>query len=229
MAYEVIRINDDTWRIEDQGVRFFLLTGTEKALLIDSGMSVRNARDIAAGLTDLPLALLNTHADRDHTGSNAQFETFYMHPADEPAYRQGGGQGTVIPVGEGDILDLGDRPLDIIHIPGHTPGSIAVLDVKGRFLISGDPVQDGNIFMFGPGRDMKTYVDSLERLESLADRFDEVWPSHGSFPVSPALIPRLKEAAEKILAGELPGEKTEFHGMSILRYDAGVAGFLCDR
>ena len=229
MAYEVIRINDDTWRIEDQGVRFFLLTGTEKALLIDSGMSVRNARDIAAGLTDLPLALLNTHADRDHTGSNAQFETFYMHPADEPAYRQGGGSGTVIPVGEGDILDLGDRPLDIIHIPGHTPGSIAVLDVKGRFLISGDPVQDGNIFMFGPGRDMKTYVDSLERLESLADRFDEVWPSHGSFPVSPALIPRLKEAAEKILAGELPGEKKEFHGMSILRYDAGVAGFLCDR
>lgn len=229
MAYKVIRINDDTWRIEDQGVRFFLLTGTEKALLIDSGMSVRNARDIAAGLTDLPLALLNTHADRDHTGSNAQFETFYMHPADEPAYRQGGGSGTVIPVGEGDILDLGDRPLDIIHIPGHTPGSIAVLDVKGRFLISGDPVQDGNIFMFGPGRDMKTYVDSLERLESLADRFDEVWPSHGSFPVSPALIPRLKEAAEKILAGELPGEKKEFHGMSILRYDAGVAGFLCDR
>ena len=229
MAYEVIRINDDTWRIEDQGVRFFLLTGTEKALLIDSGMSVRNARDIAAGLTDLPLALLNTHADRDHTGSNAQFETFYMHPADEPAYRQGGGSGTVIPVGEGDILDLGDRPLDIIHIPGHTPGSIAVLDVKGRFLISGDPVQDGNIFMFGPGRDMKTYVDSLERLESLADRFDEVWPSHGSFPVSPALIPRLKEAAEKILAGELPGEKKEFHGMSILRCDAGVAGFLCDR
>ena len=192
-------------------------------------MSVRNARDIAAGLTDLPLALLNTHADRDHTGSNAQFETFYMHPADEPAYRQGGGSGTVIPVGEGDILDLGDRPLDIIHIPGHTPGSIAVLDVKGRFLISGDPVQDGNIFMFGPGRDMKTYVDSLDRLESLADRFDEVWPSHGSFPVSPALIPRLKEAAEKILAGELPGEKKEFHGMSILRYDAGVAGFLCDR
>ena len=229
MAYEVIRINDDTWRIEDQGVRFFLLTGTEKALLIDSGMSVRNARDIAAGLTDLPLALLNTHADRDHTGSNAQFETFYMHPADEPAYRQSGGSGTVIPVGEGDILDLGDRPLDIIHIPGHTPGSIAVLDVKGRFLISGDPVQDGNIFMFGPGRDMKTYVDSLERLESLADRFDEVWPSHGSFPVSPALIPRLKEAAVKILAGELPGEKKEFHGMSILRYDAGVAGFLCDR
>lgn len=228
MAYEVIRINENTWRIEDQGVRFFLLAGTEKALLVDSGMAVKNARDIAAGLTDLPLSLLNTHSDRDHTGSNAQFSEFYMHPADEPAYRQGGGQGTVLPVGEGDILDLGDRPLDIIHIPGHTPGSIAVLDVKGRFLISGDPIQDGSIFMFGPGRDLKIYADSLERLEGFADRFDEVWPSHGSFPVSPALIPQLKEAARKVLAGELTGTKMDMFGRSIVRYDAGVAGFLCE-
>ena len=43
MSYEVIRINDNTWRIEDSGVRFFLLSGTEKALLIDSGMQVNNA------------------------------------------------------------------------------------------------------------------------------------------------------------------------------------------
>lgn len=229
MAHEIIQINENTWRIEDQGVRFFLLTGTEKALLIDSGMNVHNAREIAGELTTLPLELLNTHADRDHTGSNAEFSEFYMHPADEPAYRQGGGQGAVVPVGEGDILELGDRPLDIIHIPGHTPGSIAVLDLKGRFLISGDLVQDGNIFMFGPGRDLKAYADSLGRLESFADRFDEVWPSHGSFPVSPALIPQLKTAAEKILAGELTGQELDFHGMSIVRYDAGVAGFLCGK
>ena len=44
---------------------------------------------------------------------------------------------------QGDIIDLGDRPLKIIDIPGHTPGSIAILDVKNRVLISGDSV-DGN-------------------------------------------------------------------------------------
>ncbi len=227
MAHQVVRINENTWRIEDQGVRFFLLAGTEKALLVDSGMSVRNAREIAGELTGLPLELLNTHADRDHTGSNAEFDRFYMHPADEPAYRQGGGQGELLPVSEGDILDLGDRPLDIIHIPGHTPGSIAVLDVKGRFLISGDPIQDGNIFMFGPNRDMNAYAMSLARLEGVMDRFDEIWPSHGSFPVSPALIPQLREAAEKQMAGELAGTKIDMFGQSIVRYDAGCAGFLC--
>lgn len=46
MQYEVIKINENTWRIEDQGVRFFLLTGSESALLIDSGMNVHNARDV---------------------------------------------------------------------------------------------------------------------------------------------------------------------------------------
>ena len=78
MGFEIIRINENSWRIEDGGVRFFLLTGTEKALLIDSGMMVKNAKDIAESLTDLPISLLNTHADPDHIGSNEQFETFYM-------------------------------------------------------------------------------------------------------------------------------------------------------
>ena len=83
MEYKIIRMNENTWRIEDGGVRFFLLTGTEKALLVDSGMNVHNARDIATRLTDLPLSLLNTHADRDHIGSNEQFDMFYMHPDEE--------------------------------------------------------------------------------------------------------------------------------------------------
>lgn len=45
MNCEIIKINDNTWRIEDGGVRFFLLAGTQKALLVDSGMNVHNAKD----------------------------------------------------------------------------------------------------------------------------------------------------------------------------------------
>ena len=142
MNCEIIQIHENTWRIEDGGVRLFLLAGTEKALLIDSGMNLNNARDIAAGLINLPLSLLNTHADRDHIGSNEQFDSFYMHPAEEPVYRRSGKPGTILPVREGDALNLGDRELRIIHLPGHTPGSIAVLDVQNRALISGDPVQE---------------------------------------------------------------------------------------
>lgn len=44
--------------------------GTKRALLIDSGLTVTNAREIAEGLTDLPISLLNTHSDPDHIASN---------------------------------------------------------------------------------------------------------------------------------------------------------------
>ena len=142
MDYQIVQMDHNTWRIEDGGVRFFLLAGTEKALLVDSGMQVRNAKEIAQTLTDLPVSLLNTHADMDHIGSNEEFASFYMHPAEEDLYRKAGRPGTVIPVDDGDELDLGGRILRIIHLPGHTPGSIAVLDTANRVLISGDPVQE---------------------------------------------------------------------------------------
>lgn len=226
---ETIQINENTWRFEDSGVRFFLLAGAKKALLIDSGMQVRNAKEIAESLVDVPVELLNTHADIDHVGSNEEFDSFYMNPAEASNYYNTQKRtGTIIPVTDGDVIDLGGRELEIITIPGHTPGSIAVLDKNNRVLISGDPIQDGNIFMFGVQREMHAYLLSLEKLESYRDRFDTIYPSHGSFPVKPELIDALHEGAEHILAGEAEGSDAEFHGMKIKRYDVGVAGFLCD-
>ena len=109
MDYEIIRIDRDSWRIEDSGVRFFLLAGTERALLVDSGRSVHTARDIAAELTDLPISLLNTHADMDHVGSNPQFAAFYMHPDEEENFRRGERGGKILPVREGDVLRSGEK------------------------------------------------------------------------------------------------------------------------
>ena len=43
MDYQIIQINENSWRIEDHGVRFFLLSGTERALLVDSGMQVHGS------------------------------------------------------------------------------------------------------------------------------------------------------------------------------------------
>ena len=68
-------------------------------------------------------------------------------------------KGRVLPAFEGDIIDLGERKLEVIHVPGHTPGSITLLDREERCLIGGDPVQiDGEIYMFGLHRDMEAYV-----------------------------------------------------------------------
>ena len=230
MGYEVIKVNENTWRIEDGGVRFFLLAGTEKALLIDSGMNVHNARDIAAELTALPVSLLNTHADMDHIGSNEQFESFYMHPAEEESYRHSGKSGTIMPVREGDVIDLGGRALKIVALPGHTPGSIAVLDVANRVLISGDPIQQhGRIFMFGAHRNMDDYIRSLEQLEAFKPQFDEIWPSHADIPIPTDTIGKLRDGARAILAGTVQGKQAELHGNTIMVYDLGFCAMLCGK
>jgi hydroxyacylglutathione hydrolase len=225
---DIIQINNNTWRMEDNGVRFFLLVGTEKALLIDSGMKTQDAKQIAESITKLPIMLLNTHADPDHISGNGSFEHFYMHPDEEEYYRPFGGPGTIVPVSDNDIIDLGDRPLKIIFIPGHTPGSIAVLDINNRALISGDSIQDGDIYMFSKYRNMTMYVESMKKLSMYNDEFDTIYPSHGSFPVSPDLTAKLIEGAEQIINGTAKGEVVEMFGSPVNLYKFPYAGFLCD-
>ena len=226
---EIIKISEDTWRIEDNDVRFFLLAGKKKALLIDSGMQIHNAKEIAQQLVSLPIELLNTHADPDHIGSNAEFEAFYMHPAEASNYyNTQKGTGKFIPIENGDIIDLGDRKLEIITIPGHTPGSVALLDIENRVLYSGDTVQDGTIFMFGVQREFHAYIQSLNKLETMKDRFDTIYPSHGTIPVKSNLIAQLQEAARSVLEGKAEATDAEFHGMALKRHDVGCAAFLCE-
>lgn len=223
---EIIKINDSTWRFEDDGVRFFLLCGTEKAMLVDSGMNTPNAREMAEELTVLPISLINTHADPDHISGNGAFDEVYMSPAEEDNYRDNGGRGTIIPVKEGDILDLGGRTLRIIDIPGHTPGSIAILDEKYRVLISGDSVEDGNVFMFGKYRDLNLYIESLRHLADYDGQYDEVYAMHGSVPVKTDIVGKLIEGAEQIRNKEVTGRKVNLFGKNAVLYTFPYAGFL---
>ena len=70
---EIIKINDNSWRIEDGFVRMFLLEGSDTALLVDTGATCPEARQIAESLTSKPVALLNTHSDPDHVSGNGAF------------------------------------------------------------------------------------------------------------------------------------------------------------
>lgn len=85
-AYKVTDIDEMTYQIDEEGVRFFLLEGKERALLIDSGMMIHDAREIAESITSLPVMLINTHGDIDHIGSNDEFDSFLMNPAEASNY-----------------------------------------------------------------------------------------------------------------------------------------------
>ena len=172
--------------------------------------------------------LLNTHADPDHISGNEGFDYCYMHPNEEDVYRAYGGAGSILPVKDNDIIDIGNRPLKIIFIPGHTPGSIAVLDINCRVLISGDSVQDGNIFMFRKHRNLSLYIESLKKLSMYTYEFNIIYPSHGSFPVYPELITSLIEDAEQIINGTAEGKVADMFGTQVMLYKYPYAGFLCD-
>ena len=226
---EIIQVNDNTWRIEDGMVRFFLLTGTKEALLIDSGMNTPDAKEIAESITSLPIRHLFTHADRDHIAGSNAFDSILMSPNEEVLYRRHYNTGTIEAVQQGDIIDLGNRPLEIIDLPGHTYGSIAVLDCNNRVLISGDSIQDGRIYMFGEHRNLPNYIAGLTALSQYEDRFDTIYPSLSTFPISPDLIPKLIEGAEQILAGQAEGKEIDLFGNTVLLHQFEFAGFLCPK
>ena len=228
---DIIRINDNTWRIENGFVRMFLLAGAEKALLVDTGATCPEARQLAESLTDKPVMLINTHGDGDHISGTGAFDEFYMHPADYESCKVAARfpESKLIPVADGDKIDLGGRTIDIISIPGHTAGSIALLDAAARILISGDSVQDGHIYMFGPHRRPAEFTAAMEKLIAIEDSFDVICPSHGAPELPADYVRKVAAAWKKVENGEITPHEQDMHGNTVLSYDAGDCGFYCNK
>lgn len=209
--YDVIPMGEKTWRIEDNGVRAYLFAGTGKALLTDTCFGRSGSlKALVESLTDRPVMVVNTHADGDHTGCNEEFGKVYMHPAEFAYYHAAKPGAPVEPVWEGDRIDIGGRAFEVIHIPGHTPGSIALLDRENRILVGGDSISLTPIFMFSDGRSMEAHRASLIKLLGMTDAFDVIYASHGDAEVPPEQIGKQIRAVDKILAGEVEGEEPPF-------------------
>lgn len=79
-------------------------------------------------------------------------------------------------LGEGDTIELGGTELRVLHLPGHTPGSIALYDEDREELFSGDVVYDDELLDTLPESDIIAYRRSLQRLRSL--QVQRVFPGH---------------------------------------------------
>lgn len=71
---------------------------------------------------------------------------------------------------DGDTLDLGDRRLEVVHTPGHSPGGIALWEAATATLISGDVIYDGKLIEDAYHSDLDDYAASLRRLRNLPVR-----------------------------------------------------------
>ena len=204
MAYTVEQLDTGFWCIFDEMVRCFLFEGPKQALLVDTGLG----GDLAAfcrTLTEKPIQLVLTHCDRDHVGAIQQFDAPMMHPAEYALYNfRGGKPANLQPLWDGQILDIGSFRFEVIHIPGHTPGSIALLEPEKRFLLTGDSAQSGSIYMFDEGRDLSALLMSIRRLQTIRTRFDVIYGSHGDQVNTAEILDQLETLIEDVLQGNLP-------------------------
>lgn len=67
----------------------------------------------------------------------------------------------------GDVVDLGDRAFEVLHLPGHSPGSIGLWEASTGLLFSGDAVYDGPLLDELDGSDIAAYVETMKRLRDL--------------------------------------------------------------
>ena len=147
------------------------------------------------GLT--PRGLLLTHCHYDHIGGIDQlYEAFGVLPTRvhaleaewnrDPMLNLSGMSGfpCVAPApdlrfGEGDVLDLLGSSWEVLHLPGHSPGSVGLLDRAGGTLIAGDTLFAGSIGRVDfPTSDPEQMKQTLQRLLELPDEI-QVHPGHG--------------------------------------------------
>jgi glyoxylase-like metal-dependent hydrolase (beta-lactamase superfamily II) len=98
-------------------------------------------------------------------------------------------------VDEGDIIDLGDRTLQVLHLPGHTPGHVGLWEKKSGLLFSGDALYDGLLLDHFYERSREEYVETMRRLAELP-----VSTVHGGHCPSFGRV-RMRELIEDYLAG----------------------------
>ena len=136
--------------------------------------------------------MIVTHAHVDHASGAPALAArwpdavFLKHP-----WRARDGRYAVqwAPLQDGDVVEVGDDRLQVIHTPGHSPDHICLLEESSRTLYCGDLVQTGTTIMIPTnGGDLASYLASLGRILALAPA--RLAPAHGDEVEAPASLLR---------------------------------------
>lgn len=248
----VIEIAHETYAINEYGLdAMFLLVGSEKALLIDTGTGVFDLPMLVKSITDKPLQVVLTHGHPDHAGAIGWFDEVYAHPDDfgmalalSYESRRGYAEGLLkmnpaapvtaedtvkfeklpkmLPLREGETIDLGDRKVMVYETPGHTPGGLSFLDVRERIMITGDACNGNTLLLsFGgephPKQTITTLKATAEKLAALEPLYDRNYNGHIGYGGSPSCRPQpfsvnrdMVSLCADLLAGREQGEAQPF-------------------
>lgn len=209
------------------GVHCFLVEGQDKALLIDTMTGLRGLPAFVATLTDLPVEVALTHGHMDHAGGVFEFGRCYIHPADIPmldgrtlparvGYVRGqlppgeapeasafvpDGPVEFVPLKAGDKLDLGGRVLEVLHVPGHTRGSLCYLDTASGDFFAGDACNNNTLLMMDVSATIEEYLGALLALKERQGDIRRFYLFHGPSLQDKSCIDDNIQCCRDILAG----------------------------
>lgn len=180
---------------------YLLYTETGDCIIIDPGCYFDYERETLATFIRSeklnPVMLVNTHCHLDHIfGNKFVAETYRLtlkfHPDDQPVFDYAPASGLMwqLPfdnytgeieyIREGEKLIVGTDELEILHVPGHSPGSVCFYSRAQKFLIGGDVLFRESIGRYDlPGGDGPLLISKIkEKLFPLPDDVT-VYPGHG--------------------------------------------------
>jgi glyoxylase-like metal-dependent hydrolase (beta-lactamase superfamily II) len=106
------------------------------------------------------------------------------------------------------IIGLGNRKLEIMHIPGHTPDAIALLDRKAGLMWTGDSFYQGPIWLYAPETNLQDYAESLDKLVKEVPNLKALLPAHNTPWVSPRVLEGVQQAFQAMLDGKATVDKS---------------------
>ncbi len=173
---KIIQQEKNMWIVETADMStMYIIEGKKKSLLIDTGTDCKGLNKIVEKITQKPLSVVVTHCHPDHAGNIKYFDDIYMHPYDTvlidmfPATKEY--KGEIHFINEGYIFDLGGTKLEVKHTPGHTPGSIVLLDWDSKNCYSGDAFGSGQVWLqVKPVSPISTYLASTKKMEKYMDK-----------------------------------------------------------
>ncbi|GAB4166044.1 MAG: hydroxyacylglutathione hydrolase family protein [Geothermobacteraceae bacterium] len=195
MALQVVQISGE------RGDNFSYLVFCDRsrqAMIIDSSFAAEKLlAELEARQLDLVM-VANTHGHRDHTAGNdriigATGVPLAAHHADIPLAQ--------IPLHNGQILSLGDGQVEVLHTPGHSPGSVVFRTDDA--IITGDTLfisRCGRADL--PGGDVERLYHSLQKLMLLPDELT-VFPGHDYGPTPTATLGQEKQTNPFLLCPDL--------------------------
>lgn len=242
--FTIDQIDKETYIISEyrhwEETHCYLLNGSERSLLIDTGLGICNIYDEVIKLTDRPVTAVATHVHWDHIGGHKYFPDFYTHK-DELNWLNGEFPLTMkqiremvidrcdLPEGynvdtydffqgtptrvlkDNDVIDLGDRSVYVLHTPGHSPGHMSFFEKERGYLFTGDLVYKDTLFAYYPSTDPETYLSSLKKVATLPVK--RVFPAHHTLDIHPEILVRMRGAFE-----QLKTEGKLHHGSGTFEY-----------